>query len=99
MDRETLLKTPFLGFKKKVLSLILSNDLQTTCLDHNIAQSPTQLIPLNLPVLFTFSSHRDSAGQTPVSESLKGSLKAKLVSELIYCSKLKISYFVAQIAR
>lgn len=41
MERETLLKPPFLGFKKKRLSLTLNNDLQTTCLDHNKAESPT----------------------------------------------------------
>lgn len=41
MERETLLKPPFLGLKKKNLSRIPSNALQTTCLDHNIAESPT----------------------------------------------------------
>lgn len=43
MERETLLKPPFLGFKKK--RLIFNNDLQTTCLDHNKAESPTRLSP------------------------------------------------------
>lgn len=38
MEREMLLKLPCLGNKKKRFSIILKNDLQTTFLDHNIAE-------------------------------------------------------------
>lgn len=38
IERETLLKPPCLGIKKKMLSIILKNDLQTTCVDHNMSE-------------------------------------------------------------